>query len=328
MPDAVTRMRVVADDDEATRRVLRRLLEHAGFEVVTAPDGLAALTAAVHEPVAAAIIDLRMPGWDGIETLQRLRAEFPTLPVVLLSGHGDIPTAVDAMRRGADDFLPKPVTMGTLLSALTRALRRRATVRAAGTGDERPVDRRVAEALRHVAENPAAARRALSRAAGRLQLSPAHLNRLIERETGRPFSAHQRSARMALAAALLRDTNLSIKEIAAQTGYGHASSFDRWFRRAFAVTPGEYRMSRQDGGAAPGLPPLAEPAGDEERSHERSASVAPPDDSAMARATAETPALGLMPPGAPELAARPGVNASSEPAAGGDGQPGCEDLNV
>lgn len=275
MSDSTRRRLIVADDEPAVRHVLQLLLEQAGFEVVAVSDGIAALAAAEATPAVGALIDLRMPGWSGIETMQRLRAVFPALPIVLLTGHGDVPTAVNAIQLGADDFLQKPCDRGDLLAAVVRAIRRRhprrsqpatstpATPPAAGPASAptttpaaatASADHRVAEALRHVEATGPAERCSLTQVAARLRVSPSHLNRLIERETGQSFTAHERAARMTLAATLLQTTTLSVKEVAAHVGYSHASSFDRWFRRTFAATPGEYR---RQGLAAPEAPQAA-----------------------------------------------------------------------
>lgn len=250
MPENAQRTRlIVADDDPGVRRVLQGLLGQAGFEVVAVPDGVSALAAAEAAPAVGALVDLRMPGWNGIETMQRLHAVFPALPVVLLTGHGDVPTAVTAIQLGAADFLEKPCDRGALLTSVVRAIRRRrphsnhpaAPPREEPATDGMSTDRRVAEALRLLEAAPPGQRGSLTQVAARLRISPSHLNRLIERETGKTFTAHERASRMTLAATLLQTTALSIKEVAGHAGYSHASSFDRWFRRTFDVTPGEYR---------------------------------------------------------------------------------------
>lgn len=260
MSDSVVRSRiVVADDEPAVRRILQRLLEEAGFDVVPVADGAAALAAAESAPTAGALIDLRMPGWDGLETMQRLRAVLPALPVVLLTGHGDVPTAVHAIQLGADDFLQKPCDRGALLAAVVRAIHRRkpAVADPAASASAPASDRRVAEALRHVEATDPGQRTSLTQVAAQLRVSPSHLNRLIERETGQTFTAHERAARMTLAASLLQTTMLSVKEVATQAGYRHASSFDRWFRRMFGMTPGQYRR-RPDAAPQAALVPSGE----------------------------------------------------------------------
>jgi FixJ family two-component response regulator len=121
MTDAAAVVYVV-DDDESVRRGLARVLRFAGFRVeafASAEDFLAHYRAPAP---GCLVLDVQMPGRSGLE-LQRLLGEGDIpLPVVFITGHGDIPMAVRAMRAGAVDFLPKPVLKDDLLAAVRRAL--------------------------------------------------------------------------------------------------------------------------------------------------------------------------------------------------------------
>lgn len=125
----------VIDDDEALRDSLRFLLASAGFPVHDHPTATAFLGKADEIEIACVISDIRMPEIDGIELLRRLQAMRPDVPVVLLTGHGDIALAVEAMKLGAADFLEKPFDDTALLSAVERALARRGDTD--GPGKER-----------------------------------------------------------------------------------------------------------------------------------------------------------------------------------------------
>jgi FixJ family two-component response regulator len=120
---SATRERVfVVDDDPAVLRSLGRLLRSAGFESLTfsSPEEFLRLVG----PGAAGclILDLAMPGLDGFEIQRELSARGSELPVVFVTGHGDIPKTVEAMKKGASDFLTKPVDDEVLLRAVRRAL--------------------------------------------------------------------------------------------------------------------------------------------------------------------------------------------------------------
>ena len=121
---------LVVDDAEGVRSYLASLLEVSGYEVDTAEDGRRAL--ALLEGGAAPdaiLLDVKMPGWDGLETLQRVREFDSDLPVVLLSVVGKAGTIVEAMRLGASDYLNKPFEEGELTATLERVLGQRARLR-------------------------------------------------------------------------------------------------------------------------------------------------------------------------------------------------------
>jgi two-component system response regulator FixJ len=114
----------VVDDDAAVRESLAELLRSVGMEALTYPSGdafLAGLRDEGERP-RAVLLDVRMPGTSGMAVLARLRAEWPDLPVVMITGHGDIEMAVRAMKLGAKDFITKPVAAQVLLDRLQEVL--------------------------------------------------------------------------------------------------------------------------------------------------------------------------------------------------------------
>jgi len=115
----------VVDDDEAVRRSLAMLLASSGLAAKVYANAEAVLSAA-REPdglaMGCVILDVRMPGMDGISLIDALRREGVTLPVVVVTGHGDIPLAVRAMRAGAMDFIEKPYSEDRILDAVETAL--------------------------------------------------------------------------------------------------------------------------------------------------------------------------------------------------------------
>ena len=115
----------VIDDDEAVRRALAMLLRSAGFGVETYASGpvfLDALATPGGARPGCVLTDVRMPGLDGIELLLRLREHGVRTPVVVMTAHGDVATAVRAMKAGAADFVEKPFDDEALLAALGAAL--------------------------------------------------------------------------------------------------------------------------------------------------------------------------------------------------------------
>ena len=108
----------VVDDEDAVRRSLDFALRTAGFEVEKWPDGETFLKGADRSAQACVLLDVRMPGMDGLQVQQEMAALGFNLPVIVLTGHGDIATAVRAMHAGAVDFLEKPFERERLLHAL------------------------------------------------------------------------------------------------------------------------------------------------------------------------------------------------------------------
>jgi UDP-3-O-acyl N-acetylglucosamine deacetylase len=113
---------LVVDDEENIRHTLRGVLADEGYDVLEAPDGRRALELLEHTAPRLAIVDVWMPEVDGIELVERMRAQAPGIPVIVISGHGSIETAVRVIRLGAFDFLEKPFPLDALLNVVGRAL--------------------------------------------------------------------------------------------------------------------------------------------------------------------------------------------------------------
>ncbi len=115
---------LIVDDEQSIRRSVADILEDEGYRAEMAADADAALRSIDAERPDLVLLDVAMPGRDGIEVLEELRAELPDLPVVMMSGHGTIETAVRATRLGAYDFLEKPLSYDKLLLSVRHGLER------------------------------------------------------------------------------------------------------------------------------------------------------------------------------------------------------------
>jgi two-component system response regulator FixJ len=118
----------VLDDDDAMRDSLAFLLDCAGFEVRSYDSALAFLEGVETMERGCIVTDIRMPGMSGLELVERLKELRIEDPVIVITGHGDVPLAVQAMKAGVSDFIEKPFGDDTILSAIRNALAR---------GDER-----------------------------------------------------------------------------------------------------------------------------------------------------------------------------------------------
>ena len=126
---------LVAEDERAARISLTALIEAAGLRVVPAEDGRTALSLLLQEEPDAALLDIRMPGIDGLEVLRKAREGGSDTAVIIMTAHGDSTAAIDAMKLGAFDYVAKPIDFETLLPQLRRAIEHRKLARsAAGEG--------------------------------------------------------------------------------------------------------------------------------------------------------------------------------------------------
>ena len=144
---------LVIDDEAAIREAMRMILEYDGYECVLAASGPEGLASIERETPDLVFLDIRMPGMDGLDVLDRIRAFDDAIPVVIVSGHATVSTAVEATKRGAFDFIEKPLESERVLVTVRNAVDRRRLA------DENRQLRR-AEQLRHemVGQSPSLAR--------------------------------------------------------------------------------------------------------------------------------------------------------------------------
>lgn len=113
---------LIADDERSIRRTLREILEFEKFTVEEASDGLECLSKIKQQDFDVVLLDIKMPNLDGLETLEKIQQLNPDLPVVMISGHANIDTAVDAVKKGAFDFISKPPDLNRMLITIRNAM--------------------------------------------------------------------------------------------------------------------------------------------------------------------------------------------------------------
>ena len=113
---------LVVDDEERIRQSLNGILKDEGYEVLEAKDGAQALKQVETDPPELILLDIWMPGMDGMEVLERVKGQIPNLPVIMISGHGNIELAVKAVKLGAYDFIEKPLSLEKVLLTVNNAL--------------------------------------------------------------------------------------------------------------------------------------------------------------------------------------------------------------
>ena len=116
---------LVVDDEATVRQALERALRLEGFAVTTAADGLEALAAVAQRPPAVIVLDVMMPGLDGVSVVRKLRGDGIDVPVCMLSARDEVDDRVAGLQAGADDYLVKPFALAELTARLNALLRRR-----------------------------------------------------------------------------------------------------------------------------------------------------------------------------------------------------------
>src|SRR5258708_39579399 len=117
---------LVVDDDDSSCRLVQAIFNAEGFDVRVAHDGLSGLQMAVAAQPDVVLLDLQLPGLDGLEVLEQFKASMPTVPVVMITGSLEIKHAVAAPQLGAFDYLTKPMNHAEIVVVVRRALETRA----------------------------------------------------------------------------------------------------------------------------------------------------------------------------------------------------------
>ncbi len=116
---------LIVDDEVNMRLVLKAMLKKEGYEVETAADGMEALALLRHHDITACVTDLKMPKLDGMGLLNRMVEEYPSIPVIIITAHGTVATAVDALKKGAFDYITKPFDQEELKNVISKAVKTR-----------------------------------------------------------------------------------------------------------------------------------------------------------------------------------------------------------
>jgi len=116
---------MMVDDEERFLSTTKKLLAKKGYDALTATSGKEALELLAAQTVHVVILDVKMPGMDGMETLQEIKQRFPLVEVIMLTGHATVESAVEGLKAGATDYLVKPTDIDELLEKATEAFEKR-----------------------------------------------------------------------------------------------------------------------------------------------------------------------------------------------------------
>ena len=251
---------LVADDEAIVRAFINKLVtrEKAPVrQVLEAGNGLKALELALEHKPDLVFLDIRMPGMDGLQAAEAILQALPGTMVVMVTAHGDFDYARSAFRAGVEDYLLKPIRASSVLEYIHKAQAARVTRLSAADAAPLPGNYARPQAGALPAENaPPAVHAAVEYIRGHLHgkislsdvskavfVSQFHLSRMFARHMGKPLMEYAQDKRLAEAEKLLRETSLSVSEIAEQLGYSTLAYFSGCFRKKFGQAPSAYRKS-------------------------------------------------------------------------------------
>jgi len=116
---------MLVDDEERFLSTTQKLLTKKGIDAVTATSGAEALEILQHKHIHVVILDVKMPGMDGNETLKEIKRQFPLVEVIMLTGHATVESAIDGLKSGATDYLMKPTDIDELMAKAREAFQKR-----------------------------------------------------------------------------------------------------------------------------------------------------------------------------------------------------------
>ncbi len=119
---------MLVDDEKRFLSTTQKLLEKKGYDVVTASSGLEAIDKLRQQDIHVVVLDVKMPGMDGLETLKVIKSDFPLTEVIMLTGHATVESAVDGLKCGATDYLMKPAAIEELIQKAEEAFVKRQRV--------------------------------------------------------------------------------------------------------------------------------------------------------------------------------------------------------
>ena len=116
---------MLVDDEERFLFTTKKLISRKGYEIVTASSGAEALEELGSSNIHVVVLDVKMPGMDGMETLKAIKKKYPLVEVIMLTGHGTVESAVDGLKSGATDYLMKPTDVNELIKKAEEAFEKR-----------------------------------------------------------------------------------------------------------------------------------------------------------------------------------------------------------
>ena len=232
---------LLVDDDDLFLNFCNRMLEREDFNVHTANNGKEGLEKVQEHHYDVILLDVSMPYMDGITCLKQLQETKCDAAVIMVTGRGDVQTAVEAMKHGAADFIEKPFSPNNLLVRIDEALAEREKAREANS------NARSREPVVAYIEQHSAQINSRKDAATALGLSMDQVSTRIQKSTGQSFRQLLHLCRLKTAVHLLETTETEISHIAQRTGFATVQHFSRVFSNVKGISPRKYRQQSRLG---------------------------------------------------------------------------------
>lgn len=228
---------LVVDDDSEFRQEMCECLHN--YRVIEASNGPQALQI-LKKPNAIdlVILDVMMPQMTGTEVLRQIKANYPHLSVIILTGQSSKDVAIEALKGRADDYIEKPFEVERFLSVIQKILESK---RKTASGYINKMER-----VKIFLENNCDKKINLNHVAEEVCLSPKYLSRLFKENSGTGFNEYRLKIKIDKAKELLKTTDLTVNQIAIQLGYKNPESFIRMFEKLLGSTPTEFRVKNRD----------------------------------------------------------------------------------
>lgn len=236
---------VILDDERIIRRGLEKMLrENFPYINITASlgDGREAMEYFIDHQADLLITDIRMPHVDGLSIIKMLRAEEVDIGIIVISGYDDFKYCREALKYHAFDYVLKPIDKAEFLGIIQRYAEQK-HLDQVSPDDEAGREKKIIRDIKFYLKRNYSENVNLKLLSDEFHLNAVYISQMFKKETGESLTDYVLKIRMGKAAALLRDTDLRIQEIADMVGYGTAKQFSAVFRRYYGVIPSEYRNS-------------------------------------------------------------------------------------
>ena len=249
---------LIVDDEPSIVQSLKGLLSDEGFDVMTAPNGYEALKIIESESPDLVLLDIWMPGIDGIETLKGIKVRYTGIPVIFLADLATEDIVLSAFKAGARDFFKKPVsltelqeTVDGILSIKKLAVEQRRPFKTSGSYRKDPLKKlttshpvNLIQVMRHIEDNLTTPTN-LDELAAKAGISKYHFCRFFKAQVGISPMKYLLSRRIAKARELLKKEDLPISTVASSVGFNDMSSFTVQFKKFSGKTPIKFKLSKK-----------------------------------------------------------------------------------